>query len=156
MSESGQSWRREFKAHPAEARQVREWVGIRLAHPDAPQVANELFVSVLGSGTELVEMTLSTAGSRTRVVAAGSAELSLLQSHGPGFSIVNGLSVTSGLNTDGRGLWAHLDTAREDGAVSDEYLRAYKELYDHALTCRDCPTNCADGAALRQAVREAR
>ncbi|MFF3871183.1 hypothetical protein [Streptomyces sp. NPDC001978] len=40
--------------------------------------------------------------------------------------------------------------------MSDEYLKAYKELYDHALTCRDCPEHCAEGAALCQAVREAR
>jgi hypothetical protein len=108
MSESGQTWRREFKAHPAEARQVREWVGIRLAHPDAPQVTNELFVSVAASGTETVQITLSTAGQRARITAAGSVELSLLHSHGPGFSIVSALSTQSGVNTDGRGLWALL------------------------------------------------
>ncbi|MFF3871184.1 hypothetical protein [Streptomyces sp. NPDC001978] len=113
MSETGQTWRREFKAHPAEAHHVREWVGIRLDHPDAPQLANELFVSVIATGTETVEVTLSTSGSRTRVTAAGSVELSLLQSHGPGFTIVSRLSVTSGLNTDGRGLWAQLDTKTE-------------------------------------------
>ncbi|MFI5974822.1 hypothetical protein [Streptomyces sp. NPDC051452] len=113
MSESGQTWRREFKAHPAEARQVREWVDTRLGHPDAPQVANELFVSVLASGTETVRMTLSTAGSRARVTAAGSVELKLHHSHGPGFFIVHGLTTLSGLNTDGKGLWAQLDSKTE-------------------------------------------
>ncbi|MEV5472945.1 hypothetical protein AB0L66_11385 [Streptomyces sp. NPDC052207] len=156
MSETGQSWRREFKAHPAEAHHVREWVGIRLDHPDASQVAHELFVSVVSSGTETVLMTLSTAGSRARVVAAGSVELSLLQSHGPGFAIVNALSVTSGLNTDGQGLWAHLDHEREAGAVTSTYLKAYEKLYEHTLKCRACPGNCAEGTALRRAVREAR
>ncbi|QHA04616.1 hypothetical protein GQF42_16125 [Streptomyces broussonetiae] len=113
MSESGQTWGREFKAHPAEAHPVREWVGIRLDHPDAPQVANELFASVMATGTETVEMTLSTAGPRIRVTAAGSVGLSLLHSHGPGFSIVSGLSVTSGVNSDGQGLWAELTTKDE-------------------------------------------
>ncbi|MFE4991445.1 hypothetical protein ACFRH4_08845 [Streptomyces mirabilis] len=108
MSESGQSWRREFKAHPAEARQVRRWVGNRLEHPDAPQVANELFISVLSSGSPTVDMTLSTAGQRARMMAAGSVELKLHHSHGPGFHIVSGLSALSGLNTDGQGLWAQL------------------------------------------------
>ncbi|MDC2953406.1 hypothetical protein PO587_02930 [Streptomyces gilvifuscus] len=113
MSESGQSWRLEFKAHPAEARRVREWAATRLVHPDAPQVAHELFVSVLASGTQTVRMTLSTAGSRTRLMAAGSVELSALQSHGPGYLIVSALSAQSGLNADGQGLWALLTTKDE-------------------------------------------
>ncbi|GAA2915079.1 hypothetical protein GCM10010478_12690 [Streptomyces erythrogriseus] len=41
------------------------------------------------------------------------------------------------------------------GPVSEEYEMAYKALYDHVLECRDCPENCAEGAALRRAVREA-
>ncbi|WP_432043773.1 hypothetical protein [Streptomyces cadmiisoli] len=113
MPETGQTWRRDFPAHPAEAYQVREWAKIRLHHPDAPQIAHELFVSVLGSGTESVEMTLSTAGPRIRILAAGSVELSILHSHGPGFQIVSGLSAQSGLNTDGQGLWALLTTKDE-------------------------------------------
>jgi hypothetical protein len=110
MPETGQSWRLEFKAHPAEARRVREWVSSRLAHPDAPQVANELFISVLAAGTETVRMTLSTAGPRAQISAAGSVELSALHSHGPGFSIVSSLSTVHGITTDGQGLWALLTT----------------------------------------------
>ncbi|MGW2174711.1 hypothetical protein ACWC1C_29710 [Streptomyces sp. NPDC001705] len=53
-------------------------------------------------------MTLSTAGPRTQIVAAGSEQLSVLHSHGPGSLIVNALSAQSGLNTDGQGLWALL------------------------------------------------
>ncbi|CAL9458016.1 hypothetical protein SUDANB15_02559 [Streptomyces sp. enrichment culture] len=113
MSETGQSWRLEFKAHPSEARRVREWVASRLTHPDAPQVANELFVSVLASGAQSVEMTLSTADSRIRIASAGSVELRALHSHGPGFLIVSGLSAQSGLTTDGQGLWALLSTKGE-------------------------------------------
>ncbi|MEU6181147.1 hypothetical protein [Streptomyces coeruleorubidus] len=113
MSETGQSWRLEFKAHPAEAHRVREWVGSRLEHPDAPQVANELFLSVLASGAPVVEMTLSTAGPRAQIRSAGSVELSILHTHGPGSLIVSGLSAQSGLNTDGQGLWALLTTKDE-------------------------------------------
>lgn len=40
--------------------------------------------------------------------------------------------------------------------MSQEYERAYKALYDHVLECRDGLENCAEGAALRRAVREAR
>ncbi|CAM5667632.1 hypothetical protein [Streptomyces parvulus] len=62
---------------------------------------------MLGSGSPTIEMTLSTAVP-TQVVAAGSVELSVLHSHGPGFLIVNALSARSGLNTDGQGMWALL------------------------------------------------
>jgi hypothetical protein len=40
--------------------------------------------------------------------------------------------------------------------MTDEYEKAYKALYDHVLECPDCSQNCAEGAALRRAVREAR
>ncbi|MFJ9353778.1 hypothetical protein [Streptomyces mirabilis] len=40
--------------------------------------------------------------------------------------------------------------------MTEEYEKAYKALYNHALTCPDCPEDCAVGAALRQALREAR
>lgn len=108
MSETGHSWRLEFKAHPAEAHRVRQWATTRLEHPDASQVAHELFVAVLATGTRAIEVTLSTAGSRVRISVAGSVELSILHSHGPGSLIVSALSAQSGLNTDGRGLWALL------------------------------------------------
>jgi hypothetical protein len=57
-------------------------------------------------------MTLSTAGDRTRITAAGSREMSLLHSHGPGFYIVSGLSTLSGTTADGLGVWAQL-TAKD-------------------------------------------
>lgn len=113
MSETGQSWLLEFQAHPAEASRVREWVRSHLEHPDAPQVANELFVSVLASGTQMVEMKLSTAGSRIQLTAAGSQELSALHSHGPGFLIIKGLSTQTGVITSGLGLWALLTVKDE-------------------------------------------
>ncbi|MER6112446.1 hypothetical protein [Streptomyces hirsutus] len=71
-------------------------------------MANELFISLLSSGSAAIVMTLSTAGPRARVTAAGSVELKLHHSHGPGFHIVSGLSALSGVNTDGQGLWAQL------------------------------------------------
>lgn len=40
--------------------------------------------------------------------------------------------------------------------MSEEYQKAYQDLYDHVLTCPYCPENCAEGATLRRAVREAR
>ncbi|MFE0451578.1 hypothetical protein ACFW2D_09855 [Streptomyces sp. NPDC058914] len=40
--------------------------------------------------------------------------------------------------------------------MTEEYWEAYKALYDHVWGCRDCPENCAEGAALRRDVREAR
>jgi hypothetical protein len=108
MPESGQSWRRQFQAHPAEARTARTWVAHRLTHPDAPQVANELFVSVLATGSPTIAMTLSTAGLRIQVTATGSLRLTPLHSHGPGYLIVSRLTTHYGLTTDGQGLWAQL------------------------------------------------
>lgn len=113
MSETGQTWRRAFKGLPIEASQVREWTGRRATHPDAPQVANELFVSVLNSGADTIEVTISTAGDRTRITAIGPAPLPLAHSHGPGWRLVAGLARTTGLTTEGCGLWAQLqETAR--------------------------------------------
>ncbi|MFC4609707.1 hypothetical protein ACFO9E_18080 [Streptomyces maoxianensis] len=71
-------------------------------------MANELFISVMATGTPVVQMTLSTAGTRARITAAGSVEMSLLHSHGPGFAIVSGLSALSGITTDALGVWAQL------------------------------------------------
>lgn len=110
MPETGRSWTLEFEATPAQAPSVRQWVALRLKHPDAPQVANELFVSVLAAGSPKVEMTLSTAGDRNRITAVGSIPMSVLHSHGPGFTIVSGLTTLYGLNTDGCGVWAQLTT----------------------------------------------
>lgn len=111
MSETGRTWRRAFKGHPSEAAQVRAWTRKRSPHPDAPAVVNELFVAVLSSGADLIEMTLSTAGDRLKVTATGPNPLPLRHSHGPGWRIVDGLSQLSGVTTDEHGLWAQLQDA---------------------------------------------
>lgn len=112
MPESGHSWQKAFKAEPIEARHVRLWVAGRVKHPDVPPIANELFIAVLSSGAPVVEMTLSTAGARIRVIAAGPDPLPLASSHGPGWAIVSGLATLSGLSTDECGVWAQLGTNR--------------------------------------------
>lgn len=110
MSETGHTWQRAFKAHPVEAASVRSWAAGRALHLEAPAIANELFVAVLGSQTEVVDMTISTAGSRLRITAEGATPLLLRQRHGPGWVIVGALSMHSGVTSDGRGLWAQLRT----------------------------------------------
>jgi hypothetical protein len=112
MPESGHTWQKAFKGEPIEAPHVRLWTAGRVHHPDAPLIADELFVAVLGSGAPVVEMTLSTAGSRLRITAAGDDPLPLIHSHGPGWLIVTGLSHSAGLTTDECGLWAQLGTNR--------------------------------------------
>ncbi|MBL3666371.1 hypothetical protein JL475_10280 [Streptomyces sp. M2CJ-2] len=109
MPESGHAWQKAFKGSPIEAAHVRLWTAGRVTHPDAPAVANELFVAVLGSGAPAVEMTLSTADTRIRITAEGSDPLPLLYSHGPGWAIVTGLATRTGLTTDERGLWAQME-----------------------------------------------
>lgn len=105
-------WTKQFKAHPIEAAQVRAWTADRAPAPDAPQVANELFVAVLGAGPDTVEITLSTNGNRIRITATGATPLALRHSHGPGWRIAAGLSRSTGVTTDERGLWAQLEAER--------------------------------------------
>lgn len=112
MPESGQTWRKSFKGEPIEARHVRLWTEGRARHPDAPQVAHELYVAVLGSGAPVIEMILSTAGTRIRITAQGQDPLPLVDSHGPGWRIVSGLAHLTGLTTDETGLWAQLGAPR--------------------------------------------
>ncbi|MFC8832369.1 hypothetical protein ACFT8V_04105 [Streptomyces griseoincarnatus] len=112
MPESGHTWRKAFKGEAREAAHVRLWTTGRVTHPDAPTVANELYLSILGSGAPAIEMTLSTAGTRIRITAEGPDQLTVLHSHGPGWRIVDGLSIQSGLTTDGRGVWALLEAGR--------------------------------------------
>lgn len=109
MSETGRTWRRPFKGLSMEAAKVRAWTRDRAAHDDAPLIAHELFVAVLSSGAEVIEMTLSTADQRLRITATGTHPLSLRHSHGPGWNIVSALSRTTGVTTDEHGLWAQLD-----------------------------------------------
>ncbi|MCX4622769.1 hypothetical protein [Streptomyces albogriseolus] len=112
MLESGRTWRKDFKGDAREAAHVRLWTTGRVTHPDAPTVANELYIGVLSSGSPAIEMTLSTAGTRIRITAKGSSSLLLHHSHGPGWRIVTGLSTEAGLTTDGRGVWALMEAGR--------------------------------------------
>lgn len=104
----GTSYWRTFKGHPLEASAVRAWVRKKALHQDAPAVAHELFVAVLESGAEVIDVVLSTAGNRLRVRAVGSEKLSVRHSHGPGWRIVEGLSQKSGVTAEGRELWAEI------------------------------------------------
>lgn len=83
MPESGHAWQRAFKGEPLEAAHVRLWTAGRVHHADAPLLAHELYVAVLSSGTPVIEMTLSTAGSRVRITALGQDPLPVLSAHGP-------------------------------------------------------------------------
>ncbi|MFF3928548.1 hypothetical protein [Streptomyces hirsutus] len=112
MPESGHTWRKSFKGEPIEAAHVRLWTAGRVKHPDAPLIANELYIAVLGSGAPVIDMTLSTAGPRIRITAEGPDPLPLLQSHGAGWAIVSGLATHTGLATNQRGLWAQVGTSR--------------------------------------------
>lgn len=112
MSESGHTWRLAFKGHPAEAARVRQWTRGHLAHGDAPVVANELFIAVLGSSPALhpnaIEITISTAGRRARISAHSAHPLPTLRAHGAGALIIDRLSQSSGVTPGGYGLWAQL------------------------------------------------
>ncbi|MET8559319.1 hypothetical protein ABZV75_01515 [Streptomyces flaveolus] len=110
MPESGHTWQKAFKGEPAEAAHVRLWVTGRVQHPDAPLIANELFIAVLSSGATAAEMTLSTSGSR--ITATGPHPLPLTSSHGPGWTIVSSRANLTGMSTDETGLWAQLGTNR--------------------------------------------
>ncbi|MFI6251533.1 hypothetical protein [Streptomyces sp. NPDC051016] len=104
----GTSYTAAFQGQPATAADLRLWVARRVPHPDAPLIAHELFIAVLASGTDVIEMTLSTAGRRLRITATGQAQLSLRHSHGPGWQIVAGLARINGVTPDECGLWALL------------------------------------------------
>lgn len=112
MPESGHTWQKAFKGEPIEAAHVRLWTAGRVHHPDAPLLAHELYVAVLKSGAPVIEMTLSTAGTRIRITAEGPEPLPLIYSHGPGWNLINGLSHLCGLTTDECGLWAQLGGKR--------------------------------------------
>jgi hypothetical protein len=109
MSESGRTYGRPFKGHPIEASEVRAWTRLRADHPDAPAVAHELFVAVLATGSDVIDVQLSTAGDRLKITATGAHPLSLRHSHGPGWRIISGLSRSTGVTTDEHGLWAQME-----------------------------------------------
>jgi hypothetical protein len=77
-------------------------------HPDARQVAGELYLAVLASHPSMIQMTVSTAGPRRRITAAGTWPLSARSVHGPGGCIIRALSTAHGVTVDERGLWAEL------------------------------------------------
>ena len=108
MSETVRAWQRAFKGQPIEASEVRAWASRRATHPDAAAVANELFVAILGTGADVIEVKVATTGDRFRITATGPEPLPVRHSHGPGWRIVSGLSRTSGVTADERGLWAEI------------------------------------------------
>ena len=97
-----------FKGQPSAAAELRKWVSKQAAHPDAPAVANELFVAILDSGADSIDVALLTVAGRLHITATGPAPLSLRHSHGPGWRVIEGLSRTNGVTTDEHGLWAHM------------------------------------------------
>lgn len=109
MSETGRTYRRPFKGHATEAAEVRAWTSSRATHPDAPTVANELFVAVLQSGADIIDVELSTAGTRLRITATGPGRLPVRHSHGPGRRIVAALADITGVTADEHGVWAQLE-----------------------------------------------
>ena len=111
---AGTSWQRAFPAEPLRAREARAWAAMHAVHPDARQVAGELFLAVLGAHSTRVQMTVSTAGPRRRITASGSWPLALRDLRGAGQSIIRGLSTTYGLTVDDCGLWAELTWERHE------------------------------------------
>lgn len=119
MPETGRTWQKPFKGLPREAWKVRRWTAARVDSPDAVLVAHELFVAVLGTRPDTVEMTLSTAGRRIRITATGPLPLALHHSHGPGSRIVAGLARITGRTPDARGVWAELPRISPQCATGD-------------------------------------
>lgn len=108
MPESGQSWQRAFRAEASQARAARLWVSTRTGHEDAPQIADELFVAVLSARPSKIQMTVSTAGARSRITASGDSVLPLHSRHGAGWPIVAALATHHGRTEDDCGAWAEL------------------------------------------------
>lgn len=104
----GRSWQRAIPAEPAQAAAVRAWAHERTGHPDAQQLAGELFIAVLVTMPQAVTMTVSTAGRRARITASGTRPLPLHALHGPGRRIIAHLSAVHGVTPDGAGIWAEL------------------------------------------------
>lgn len=117
MLDSGTTWRRRFEALPPEARAVRRWTAAHVdtgLHPDAPLIAHELFVVVMSGGSDAVEMTLSTAAARLRIIAAGGVTLPVRLTHGPAANLASRLAYRSDPTPDGLGVWALLDTEEHE------------------------------------------
>lgn len=105
---TGTSWQRAFPAAPIQAHAARNWAAMHAVHPDARQVAGELYLAVLAAHPSVVQMTVSTAGPRRRITASGTWPLAMHSLRGPGQSIIRGLSTAHGVTVDDRGLWAEL------------------------------------------------
>lgn len=105
---TGTSWQRAFPAEPMQAHAARNWAAMHAVHPDARQVAGELYLAVLAARPSLVQMTVSTAGPRRRITASGAWPLAMRSLRGPGQRIIRGLSTAYGLTVDDCGLWAEL------------------------------------------------
>lgn len=105
---AGTSWQRAFPAEALRAREARTWAAMHAVHPDARQVAGELFLAVLAGRPSLVQMTVSTAGPRRRITATGTWPLAMRDVRGAGRSIIAALSIAHGLTVDDRGVWAEL------------------------------------------------
>ena len=105
---AGTSWQQAFPAEAVQARAARNWAAMHAIHPDARQVAEELFLAVLAAHPSLVQMTVSTAGPRRRITARGTWPLAMHSLRGPGQHIIRGLSTAHGVTPDDCGLWAEL------------------------------------------------
>lgn len=118
MSDAGDTWRLAYVATADQARSVRSWVVARLQEAAARQgavpepesvadvalLAHELFIAVLATRPEKIQMTLSTSGTRARVYATGPVPLPMRSRSGLG--IVTGLAVARGSENDDRTIWA--------------------------------------------------
>jgi hypothetical protein len=104
----GQSWQKAFPPEAAQARDARAWVVTHTDHSDARGIAGELIVAVLASRPGRLQMTVSTAGPRVRITAAGDRPLPAHALHGPGRQIIGALASVHGITPDDCGLWAEL------------------------------------------------
>lgn len=126
MPESGHTWRRAFKASPAEARALRRWAAGRANHPHAATVANELFVALLATRPDVIEMTVSTAGRRIRLTATAPAHPVLRLTRGRAKALVTALTLAHGISDDRCALWAELvqpgGNCQDDGQMYGRQL----------------------------------
>ena len=104
----GQSWQRAFPAEAIQAHAARAWVRAHTTHPDAAQITGELFLAVLVARPGHVQMTLSTAGPRSRILAGADRPLPLHAIRGAGRAIVAALAIAHGTTVDDCAVWAEL------------------------------------------------
>ena len=104
--ESGHSWQRAFTVDAG--RDARAWVAAHVLHADAALIAAELWNAVLATDPDKIELTVSTAGDRARITAAGPEPMPDHALYGPGASLVWELSTRHGIAPDTRGIWAEV------------------------------------------------